>query len=445
MAVGLLPGRISSCTSNCVLGSDVINTAGCSCRVASMSMPSSSARAFMSLRSFEARTSSFSSFYDLLYVYPVHRFSSSLAGVCLRRKSLSGPPLGQPCLRIGNDQRRSLLRASATKDTGRKRDVVSQSNRNGTHISHPPQRFPVPRNGKAEEELRSETEVQEEQEHIATGENGLSRKDDHSELPSPVLSSSNDSASKEGNVEEQKQEEGGFSGGAALGTIAAGLGLVAVLGGFGALGFFYKEQINAILIQFSDFIEGYGPAGYGLFVLVYASLEVLAIPAIPLTMSAGLLFGTGVGTIIVSIAGTIAATGAFLIARYLARDRILAMAKNNKKFLAIDKAIGEDGFRVVTLLRLSPLLPFSLGNYLYGLTSVKLGPYVLGSWLGMLPGTWAYVSAGAIGRAFIQSEAEQIWTGAPEQLWTLGLGLAATIFAATYVTRLAKEALKDID
>jgi uncharacterized membrane protein YdjX (TVP38/TMEM64 family) len=74
----------------------------------------------------------------------------------------------------------------------------------------------------------------------------------------------------------------------------------------------------------------------------------------------------------------IAASVAFLIARYFARDRILKLVKGNKKFLAIDKAIGENGFGVVTLLRLSPLLPFSLGNYLYGLTSVKFVPYVLG-------------------------------------------------------------------
>lgn len=74
----------------------------------------------------------------------------------------------------------------------------------------------------------------------------------------------------------------------------------------------------------------------------------------------------------------LAATVAFLIARYFARDRILKLAQNNPKFLAIDKAIGADSFRVVTLLRLSPLLPFSLGNYLYGLTSVELIPYVLG-------------------------------------------------------------------
>ncbi|KAK2974095.1 hypothetical protein RJ640_020451 [Escallonia rubra] len=290
---------------------------------------------------------------------------------------------------------------------------------------------------------------------------------------------------------------------AVKGSLLAGLLLVGFVGGFGAVGYVYKDQINAFLTQFSGFIEakelenflwdmeqcfratcvpdtgratttsmyqasdaklwwqtrmaddgsvscqdmesfdgavfqgdklfnfmsglqpcaqgelhregvsdlptaiavaeGYGPAGYAIFVAVYAGLEVLAIPAIPLTMSAGLLFGSLTGTILVSISGTVAASVAFLIARYFARERILKLVEGNKKFLAIDKAIGENGFRVVTLLRLSPLLPFSLGNYLYGLTSVKFVPYVLGSWLGMLPGTWAYVSAGAFGRAIISN------------------------------------------
>jgi len=67
-------------------------------------------------------------------------------------------------------------------------------------------------------------------------------------------------------------------------------------------------------------------------------------------MSVGLLFGTLYGTMLVSIPGTLAATVSFLIAHYLAQDHVLAMVKDNKKFLAIDKVIGEDGFRVVTLL-----------------------------------------------------------------------------------------------
>ncbi|PPS01320.1 hypothetical protein GOBAR_AA19346 [Gossypium barbadense] len=248
------------------------------------------------------------------------------------------------------------------------------------------------------------------------------------------------------------------------GTLLAGVLLVGVVGGFASVGYVYKDQINAFLNQFSTFIEGYGPAGYALFVAVYAGLEtfmqvndeyifvrgnrvdnlgvfssllVLAIPAIPLTMSAGLLFGSVIGTILVSISGTVAASIAFLIARYFARERILKLVEGNKKFLAIDKAIGENGFRVVTLLRLSPLLPFSLGNYLYGLTSVKFVPYVLGSWLGMLPGTWAYVSAGAFGRAIIQEESD-FGIGGGNGILTLGLGLLVTAIAAAYVTQLAK-------
>lgn len=247
--------------------------------------------------------------------------------------------------------------------------------------------------------------------------------------------------------EESGGDEGEGLGGenAVKGTILAGLLLVGFIGGFGGVGYFYKDQINAFLTQFSGFIEGNGPAGYALFVAVYAGLEILAIPAIPLTMSAGLLFGSITGTIIVSISGTMAASAAFLIARYFARDRILKLVEGNKKFLAIDKAIGENGFRVVTLLRLSPLIPFSLGNYLYGLTSVKFVPYVLGSWLGMLPGTWAYVSAGAFGRAIIQEESNVGLTGGNGQLLTLGLGLLATALAAAYVTKLAQDAVKDIE
>ncbi|KAK3229757.1 hypothetical protein Dsin_001638 [Dipteronia sinensis] len=178
-------------------------------------------------------------------------------------------------------------------------------------------------------------------------------------------------------------------------------------------------------------VVGNGPAGYALFVAVYAGLEVLAIPAIPLTMSAGLLFGSFIGTIIVSISGTVAASVAFLIARYFARERILKLVKGNKKFLAIDKAIGGKWLQGCNPSSSESFASIFTGELLYGLTSVKFVPYVLGSWLGMLPGTWAYVSAGAFGRAII--------------LWTLGLGLLATALAAAYVTRLAKDAVKDIE
>lgn len=58
------------------------------------------------------------------------------------------------------------------------------------------------------------------------------------------------------------------------------------------------------------------------------------------------------------------------------------MVKGNKQFEAVDKAIKKDGFKFVFLLRLSPLFPFAASNYLYGLTSVELVPYIVASWLG---------------------------------------------------------------
>ncbi len=117
------------------------------------------------------------------------------------------------------------------------------------------------------------------------------------------------------------------------------------------------------------------------------------------------------------------------------------LAASNTKFKAIDKAIAKDGFKFVTLLRLSPLLPLAASNYLYGLTSIELAPYVLGSWLGMLPGTYAYVSAGHIGKAVL-NEGEGFLDVPP---WQLALGLGVTLLAIGFVGRIAKDALAEVE
>ena len=227
--------------------------------------------------------------------------------------------------------------------------------------------------------------------------------------------------------------------------VATAFPLVAVglLVGIGAV---YKEDITDYLRWFAGYVEGLGPNGPALFMALYVLLEVLAVPAIPLTMSAGAIFGPAQGTAIVSVSATIAATASFFIARYALRDRVQAMADQYPKFAAIDRAIGEDSFRVVALLRLSPLLPFALSNYLYGLTSVKAKPYVLASWLGMLPGTFAYVSAGSVGRTMMEAgagagEAGGDWTHAAQ----IACGFGFALLSGSYVANLASEALKDVE
>lgn len=216
------------------------------------------------------------------------------------------------------------------------------------------------------------------------------------------------------------------------------LGLVLLLGG----GYAYKDQLRTFIDYFIKVAEEWGPLGYLAYGGVYTGLEVLAVPAVPLTMTAGIIFGTVPGVIVVSAASTTAATIAFLIARYAARDRILELAEKNNKFRAVDKAIGKNGFKVVTLLRLSPLLPLALSNYFYGLTSVDLASYVAGSWLGMLPGTVLYVIAGAYSRELIDNDESM---GLPVNKWQVGLGIVVTLAILGYIGNLAKGALDEVE
>lgn len=170
-----------------------------------------------------------------------------------------------------------------------------------------------------------------------------------------------------------------------------------------------------------------------LYAVMYLVLELVAVPATPLTFGAGYLFGIPLGTAVISMSSTIAATAAFIISRYVLRDYISNIATKYPRFRAMDRAIGREGFKFVFLLRLSPLLPFSISNYLYGLTSVNLLDYVLGSWLGMLPGTIAYVSGGAA----IDAVTDISGTKGTVNPVLVGIGLLATIAVLFFVGRLA--------
>jgi uncharacterized membrane protein YdjX (TVP38/TMEM64 family) len=182
-----------------------------------------------------------------------------------------------------------------------------------------------------------------------------------------------------------------------------------------------------------------GVLGGVVFALIYVAAAMLFVPGSVLTIAAGVVFGLGWGTLVVSVASTATAAAAFLIARYVARARVEELARRHEKFGAIDRAIREKGWKVVALLRLSPVVPFSLSNYLYGLTAVGFWPYLLASWVAMLPGTVLYVSLGAAGRAAAgagKGEGRSPWEWA-----LLAAGLVATVVVTVLLSRAARREL----
>ena len=198
-------------------------------------------------------------------------------------------------------------------------------------------------------------------------------------------------------------------------------------------------------IQFLEmWIQGLGVWAPFIFAMVYAVAVVLFVPGSALTLAAGAIFGLWWGTVAVSIGATTGAALSFLIARYAARKKVAAMAAGSPKFSAIDKAIGEEaGWKMVAMLRLSPAVPFTLQNYLYGLTSIRFWPCVAASWLFMLPGTFLYVYLGHLGGQGLSAAAGAGDEGRSVGEWVLLLvGLLATIGVTVYVTRLANRAIQ---
>lgn len=190
-----------------------------------------------------------------------------------------------------------------------------------------------------------------------------------------------------------------------------------------------------------NWFEGLGFVGYALFALVYILFTVLFVPGAILTLGAGAAFGIVAGFIVVSIGSTIGACAAFLIGRFFARRWVEKKIEGNRKFAAIDKAVERQGWWIVFLTRLSPVFPFNLINYAYGLTRIPFWHFALASWIGMMPGTLVYVwigaTAGDVARA-AAGEGEAPGTA----MWVLRIaGLLATVAVTVVITRMASRAL----
>jgi uncharacterized membrane protein YdjX (TVP38/TMEM64 family) len=195
------------------------------------------------------------------------------------------------------------------------------------------------------------------------------------------------------------------------------------------------------LESFLSRIDVLGPFAPIVLGIAYFFACVLFIPAWILTLGAGIMFGVVKGVIVVSISSTLGASASFLIGRYLARDLIAGRIAGNARFAAIDEAVGRDGWKIVGLARLSPIIPFAVLNYAFGLTQISLKHFTFASWIGMLPGTILFVYAGAVAGDLAAIRATNRERSNAE--WILyGFGLLATIVISIILTRIAHWALK---
>jgi len=202
--------------------------------------------------------------------------------------------------------------------------------------------------------------------------------------------------------------------------------------------------VQQSLRNFNDWVGQMGVAGIFIFIGVYAIAAVLLAPGSILTIGAGFAFGLWKGFLAASAGATLGASLAFLVGRFIARDKVEAIAKGNEKFRNIDNAIGKQGAKLVFLLRLSPVIPFNLSNYFYGLTGVKFWPYVFASWIGMMPVTFLYVYIGTAGKAAVSAATGDEAMKHSWQYWTfMSIGLAATIIVTIWVTKIARDAVKE--
>lgn len=208
--------------------------------------------------------------------------------------------------------------------------------------------------------------------------------------------------------------------------------------------------VKDMLQKMLTWMQELGATGLVVLAAAYILACVLLVPGSILTLGAGFLaaaiwpdsplLAVVLGTVTVSLASITGASFAFLLGRTLARDWVAGKVRANTKFSAIDQAVGHAGFKMVFLVRLSPIFPFNLLNYALGLTKVRFRAYFLASWIGMLPGTVMYVYLGSTAQNVTALAAGRTEANIAENI-LLWLGLFATILVVVFITRTAKRAL----
>jgi uncharacterized membrane protein YdjX (TVP38/TMEM64 family) len=218
--------------------------------------------------------------------------------------------------------------------------------------------------------------------------------------------------------------------GAVVVWLAAGLVLIGA-----AFGWFLLP-LREWAEEFNAWIPSIGAWGPVTFLFAYVVAVVALVPASALTLAAGLTFGFWAFPLVL-LAATIGAAAAFLISRHIISGRMRRLLEDLPRAKAIYHAVGSGGWKMVWLLRLSPVMPFSVMNYVLGATELGFWPYICATLVGIMPALALYVYLGALGKATIDGAA-----GGTLRWLLLVMGLIATGAAILYVARRARAELR---
>jgi uncharacterized membrane protein YdjX (TVP38/TMEM64 family) len=204
---------------------------------------------------------------------------------------------------------------------------------------------------------------------------------------------------------------------------------------------YVQDVLRTLLMRIED-LGWWGPVA---FVATYNLATVLFVPGSVLTLGGGAIFGLWWGSVYVFAASTLGAVFAFAIGRYLCRDRVVKYMESHPKFKALDRAVSQQGLKIVFLTRLCPLFPFNLLNYALGITQVSLKDYVLGSF-GMIPGTIMYVYSGSLVGEVAAIGTETLYASPQDSAvkWLINIiSFLATVAVTVFITRIASKALEE--
>jgi uncharacterized membrane protein YdjX (TVP38/TMEM64 family) len=216
--------------------------------------------------------------------------------------------------------------------------------------------------------------------------------------------------------------------------------LVAVFAAVGAL-FLFGREAAARVPAFVAWVRALGFYGPAAFIAAFGIGAVLLFPAALLILAAGALWGVVLGTVYVMLGAALGSTMAFFAARYLVRGYVQRYVDHHPRLAAIDRAVEVEGLRLVFLLRLSPIVPFILLNYVLGISRVAYRDF-LGGLVGMVPAAVMYAYAGRVAGDLATLASGAAAPRGAAYYTLIAVGLVATVAATVLITRAAQRAVQ---